>query len=320
MNMRRSQSRPTAQGRGTARIRIGSRFIALVVFSASSLSAMVAPPFATAVTSSQEVEKKSPTLQWNPPHVYEPVSALDSDPPCSLPDVLEQAGLRATELISHLQNFNANEQVRFEKIDKLGASETLIVGKFDYLVNFGEQSRPLAVKETRTPVAGSQDARLDDLVDKGLPILALIFHPYLQADYEMRCEGSTTWNNHRAWVIYFQQVEGRRPRTLSMVTPTKVYPMSIHGRAWIAADSGHVMHLETNLVGHPATLGVRADAISVDYVPVKLQSQSYEIWLPRSAVSYMDYGSCRTIIEHIFSDFRLVAVHTPKSGESLRGQ
>ena len=27
-----------------------------------------------------------------------------------------------------------------------------------------------------------------------------------------------------------------------------VYPVSLKGRAWIAADSGEVMHLETNLV------------------------------------------------------------------------
>ena len=71
----------------------------------------------------------------------------------------------------------------------MGIPNLALGAKFDYLVDFGEQSGPLKVHETRTPLPGSDDEHLHAIVDKGLPVLALIFYPQLQRDYEMRCEG-----------------------------------------------------------------------------------------------------------------------------------
>ena len=41
----------------------------------------------------------------------------------------------------------------------------------------------------------------------GIPVLALIFYPAIQSDYEMRCEGTAQWNNHPAWVVHFRQIK-----------------------------------------------------------------------------------------------------------------
>ena len=182
--------------------------------------------------------------------------------------------------------------------------------KFDYLVDFGAQSGSLSVHETRTPLAGSDDAHLSTIVDKGLAVLALIFYPGLRGDYEMRCEGSAQWNNQPAWVVYFRQIDGMRPRTLSMTTAANTFPVSLKGRAWIAADSGQVMHLETNLVKGIPIIELRANAVSIDYAPVAFPSRNIELWLPKSAVAYTDYGKRHTIIEHTFSDFQLFSVTT----------
>jgi hypothetical protein len=164
------------------------------------------------------------------------------------------------------------------------------------------------------------DGHLSSILDKGLPVLALIFHPALQGDYEMRCEGATQWNHQPAWVVHFRQMRGKRPRTVTMETPVEVYPrtvsatelrpLSIKGRAWIAADSGQVIHLETNLVGPILSIDLSEIAISVDYAPVKSHSLDLEIWLPQFAVAYTDYAQRRMIIEHTFSDFELFSVHT----------
>jgi hypothetical protein len=166
------------------------------------------------------------------------------------------------------------------------------------------------VHETRTPLAGSDDSQLSSIVDKGLPVLALIFYPGLQGDYEMRCEGSTQWNGRPAWVVYFRQVDGMRPRTLSMTNASSSFPVSLKGRAWIAVDSGEVMHLETNLVKGIPIIDLRANAVAIDYAPVAFPSRNLELWLPKSAVAYTDYGKRRTIIEHTFSDFQLFSVQT----------
>lgn len=296
--------------RGTAPNRFAARFTAASALAAIVLLATFASAKSQPSGPTQEKQKKPAELHWDPPQVDDPVPGLSNTPPCSLHDVLKQAGHRAAELVDLLQNFDAHEHLRFEQTDRLGMSEMFITENFDYLVDFGEQSGPLKVQETRTPLAGSDNAHVSTIVDKGLPVLALIFYPEMQSDYEMRCAGSTQWNNLSAWVVYFRQVDGLKPRTLSMGTAANVFPVSLKGRAWIAADTGRIMHLETNLVKGVPIIELRANAVSIDYAPVEFPSRHMQLWLPKSALAYTDYGKRRTIIEHTFSDFQLFSVQT----------
>jgi hypothetical protein len=328
------QPRPTGT-RGT-RNRIGWRFLAFVLFSTGSLLVTLSAAKTPPARSFQEKEQKARPLRWDPPEVDTHVPSVSATPACSLPDVLNRAGQRAQELVDHLQNFIAHEQVRFEQTERLGVgrtatitgtqqiqlkpADTYFAAKFDYVVDFGKKSEPLNIHEYRKRIAGSDDRNLAAILDKGLPVLALIFHPSLQSDYEMRCEGATDWNNKPAWVVHFHQMRGKRPRTVSMETATELRPhsptktearpLSLKGRAWIAADSGQVMHLETNLVEANLMIDLQEMAFSVDYSPVKFESQNVEIWLPQFAVAYTDYAQRRMIIEHTFSDLQLFSVQT----------
>ena len=254
-------------------------------------------------------KESAPALEWDPPRVDAPVPSISGAQPCALPYVLKQAGERAEELINHLQNFDAHEQIRFEQSDPQGMLEKSMAAKFDYLVDFGEQSGH-KLHETRTLVPGTGDSDLGGLVDVGLPAFAMIFNPALQSDYEMRCEGLSQWSNQPAWVVYFEQSKKKRPRTVSMGTAMNLYPVRLKGRAWIAADSGQIIHLETNLVDGIVVLQLRANSVSVDYAPVKFKSQNEEVWLPQSAVVYTEYFTRRTVIRHTFSDFQLFFVRT----------
>jgi hypothetical protein len=287
-----------------------ARFSAIALLPLIVLLAALAATKSSPAAAPQEKQKKAPGLHWDPPQVDAPVSSVSATPPCVLPDVLNLTAQRTGELIEHLQNFDAHEQIRYQETDRLGIPTMALAEKFDYLVDFGAQSGPLNVRETRTPLVGSDDANFHAIVDKGLPVLALIFHPNLERDYEMRCEGITQWKSQAAWVVYFRQLAGTRPRTLSMTTATSSFPVSLKGRAWIAADSGQIMHLETNLVKGIPIIELISDAISIDYAPVTFSSRNIELWLPKSAVAYTDYGKRRIIIEHTFSDFQLFSVQT----------
>ncbi|MGB2590260.1 MAG: hypothetical protein WA853_04975 [Candidatus Acidiferrum sp.] len=308
---------------GVIRSRTASNVIALACFYVVVLLATVSPAKTPLARSPQDVESKASALRWDPPSVDAPISALSTASSCSLPDVLKQAGQRAEQLVDHLQMFVAREQIRYQQTDRLGTPEISLAPTFEYLVDFGKSFEPLKVHETRTPLAGTKDVHLGSILDKGMPVLALIFHPAVQADYEMRCEGATHWNHQPAWLIQFRQMRDKRPRTLTMETPVEVYPrvvnatelrpLSIKGRAWIAADSGQVMHLETNLVGPILTIDLSEIAISVDYAPVKSHSQNLEVWLPKFVVAYTDYAQRRMIIEHTFSDFQLFSVQTKET-------
>ncbi len=314
---------------GAAHNSKGSRFAALAFLSATGLFATLAGAKNALASSAQKKEKNVHALRWDPPQVDAPIPSLSATPPCSLPDVLKQAGQRAEELVDHLQNFIAHEQVRYEQTESPGMlgmsiatgtqqigneqTEVSITAKFDYVVDFGERSGALQVHETRTPLPGANSEHLSAILDKGLPALALIFYPALQSDYEMRCEGFTQWNNQPAWVVHFRQMKGKRPRTAKMETAMGVYPYGLKGRAWIAADSGQVMHLETNLVHPIPMIELEENAFSVDYGPVKFQSQNVEIWLPQYAIAYTDYARRRMITEHAFSDFQLFSVQTQQT-------
>jgi len=283
-----------------------------------------------------EKQNKLLDLRWDPPSVDAPIRSLSAMPPCVLPDVLKMAGDRAVELIDHLQNFIAHEQIRYEQMASLSMAgptgitgigsipgqpeEMSFNGKFDYIVDFGKRSEPLHVREQRTPLKGTMDANLDAIVGKGLPVLALIFHRSMQGDYEMRCEGSATWNDQPAWVVYFTQKKGKRPRTVTMETASElalhdpnareIRPLRLKGRAWIGANSGQVVHLETNLLEKVPLIELEESAFSVDYAPVKFRAQNVEAWLPQFAIGYTDYAGRRMIVEHTFSDFQLFSVQT----------
>jgi hypothetical protein len=288
--------------------------VALTAISVFTTCFLAVKSRASDAPSTQSTEKKKAILSWEPPQVDSPIASLSMTPACSLPDVQKQAGQRATKLVSSLQNFTARERIRYEETDELGNPDFATSEDFNYFVDFGEKSGALASHETRTRIR--QDSTdMGETRDAGLSVLALIFHPSMQADYDMRCEGYGSWNERPAWVVRFQQKKDRKPRTLSFHTPNSTYHVSLKGRAWIAADSGEIMHLETNLVAGIGLLGLRGNAISVDYAAVQFHSQSLQLWLPKTAQAYADYGKRRMIIDHTFSDFQLFSVQTQQQIE-----
>ena len=303
----------------------GLQFLSCRTVCSTEMTRSVARAVALAITCAfglpqSQKEKPPPTLHWDPPQVDAPIPTLSAVPPCSLPNVLKEAGKSAKELVNHLQQLCRPRADSLRANGPAGHARIHLAAKFDYLVDSGNQSDPLKVHETRTS-RGATDARhLAAVLDKGLPVLALVFYPSLQDDYEMRCEGSTQWDSQPAWVVHFSQMKGKRPRTVTMETPTEIYPsvvtatevrpLSIKGRAWIAADSGQVLHLETNLKEGILAIDLREMAISVDYAAVKSPSQNLEVWLPQFAIAYTDYAGRRMIIEHTFSHFELFSVQT----------
>ncbi len=310
---------------GVAPSRIVCRSLTLALLSVGAMLANLSNANSQPSKSPQETGKKATPLRWDPPQVDARLQ-LQPTPPCSLPTVLNQAGQRSQELVDHLQNFIAHEQVRYEQTERLGATESLgitgtlqapseqtelsLSAKFDYVVDFAARSEPLNLHESRKLLAATDETHINAVLDRGIPALALIFYPAIQSDYEMRCEGTAQWNNHPAWVVHFRQIKGKPARTVTLATPNRAYPVGIKGRVWIAVDSGQVMHLEADSVEGDATIDLVEMAFSVDYAPVEFKSQGVEIWLPRFAIAYTDYARRRMITEHTFSDFELFSVQT----------
>ena len=247
---------------------------------------------------------KPSILTWDPPNVDAHLPSRGATPACALSTVLEQAGTRATELVTNLQNFTAEERIEYRSLGnayQLGSD----VGSFDYIAAFDQSKKGYIVQENRTPTKGSHTfpAATQDV---GLPEMALIFLPDLQSIYEMKCEGATEWRGQTAWVVHFRQRTDRQ----SHLVLIGGYPALLKGRAWIAQDSGEVMHLEIALMREIPEIDVKEWFLSIDYVPVHFRTQNVQVWLPQSADSYEDLAVRRTIISHKFSNFLLFSVQT----------
>jgi len=261
-----------------------------------------------------EKKAKSRSLHWGPPDVDAPLRSRVLSPPCELSNTLKQAGARANELVSNLQNFTAEEKIEYQALNDTGSLRDGGAGTFEYVVVFEQGLEGLSVKESRTPARGSRLFPASTR-DVGLPSMALVFLAQMQGDYEMSCEGTTEWNAQPAWVVHFQQRNDKPIHTVAFHDLGGVYPAKLKGRAWIASDSGEVMHLETSLVERIAPMHVRNWYLSIDYAAVRFRTQNVSIWLPRNVDAYCQFDDYRTITYHTFGNFMLFSVHTDQEVE-----
>jgi hypothetical protein len=203
-------------------------------------------------------ESKPSLLAWDPPNVDAHLSSSGATPECALSTVLEQAAARATEFVTNLQNFTAEEKIEYRSLGNPYQLESDL-GLFDYIAAFDRSKKGYIVQENRTPEKGSRtfSAATQDV---GLPEMALIFLPEFQGIYEMKCEGATEWKGHSAWVVHFRQ-RTDQPNHLVMIGG---YPALLKGRAWIAQDFGELMHMELGLRREIPELQVKEWFLSIN--------------------------------------------------------
>jgi VWFA-related protein len=277
-------------------------------------------PAAPPARKAKDTEKKenSKLLFWYPPDVDAPLRSRIASAPCNLSKVLEQAGARADQLVTNLQNFTAEENIEYRVLGSMGLVLDGGKGTFDYTVDFEQSHGGLEVRESRMPERGSRDFPASSQ-DVGLPDMALIFLPNFQKDYEMNCEGAAEWNGETAWVVHFQQRKDRPSHTASFSVRGVAYPAELKGRAWIAqdssVDSGEVLHLETSLMKAIPAANVRQMYLSIDYAPVQFRTENARVWLPQAVAAYDDFGDHRAMIHHSFTNFLLFSVRTDQSVE-----
>jgi hypothetical protein len=256
---------------------------------------------------------KHKDLIWSPPDVNAPLRSLSSIPPCDVAKVLQQAGAHVLELTTNLENFTAQEKIEYEKLNQIGFLEEHDSGVFDYVFAFERGAGGARVsREYRTPANGSQVFPASEQ-DTGQVALGLIFHPNMQSDYDMSCEGLDKWKGQYAWVIQFQQRRDKPRRTLLFRTHEGSYAAMLKGRAWISMGSGQVLRLETTLMKDIPEMDVQSSVVSVDYAPVEIQSRKLELWLPQRVEAYWKISSHRTILYHTFSNFKLFSVETEQN-------
>lgn len=303
------------------RIRVLERLLAglvcagLVCVLGDTLLAML-PSAGAQQAKDAEKKLKNRSLHWGPPLIDAGLRGRIAAPACTLSSALERAGARANELATNLQNFTAQENIEYQAFDRLGYTTDGGTGRFEYVVVFQQGLGGLVVEESRNPARGS---RLTAAMaqDVGLPEIALIFLPEMQSDYAMRCEGTIERNGQATWVVHFEQRKDKPSHTLSFRGANgSGYPAKVKGRAWIAAESGEVMHMETSLMEEIPEAKVRHWYLSIDYAPMQFRTRDVKIWLPQTVDTYCDFQDRRAIAYHTFTDFMLFSVETDQKVEN----
>jgi hypothetical protein len=276
------------------------------------IAVLLLPLHAPAQQSASNAPPKQKGLIWDPPKLDSKLSASPAGaPPCDLDKVLAHAADRADELVDNLQNFTAREHIDFRIFGAGGFGDTRQSESesFDYTATIVKQGGTLSVQESRKAAQVAMNFPLE-AQDIGLPEMALIFLPDLRRDYDMKCEAPARWNDNAAWIVSFRQRKDRPNQTANFSSNRHTYPAPLRGRAWIAQDSGVVIHMDIGLMHDIPAVNVHEWYLSIDYAPVRFRSKDVTIWLPQSAQTWVAFENDHVVVIHNFSDFFLFSVQT----------
>ena len=256
-----------------------------------------------------------------PPDIDASVPAVTPGVACALPQVLEGTARRAVDFADGLERFSATEDVVHEELDTTGRAKRSNRFSFDYVAAL-QRPRPdtIVMDEYRNGSSSAKDFPAIFAV-QGLPGHWLIFDRRYAADYDFTCEGLGSWRAQPAWQVHFEQKSDREGRILAWDVKSVTYPVSLKGRAWIAAGSFQLLHMETDLVAPMDAIRLRRNHIAIDYAPVKSAKGGNVLWLPSAADIYTHFRGRLFRLQHAFSKFTLFNVDSaqkisdPKQGK-----
>lgn len=246
---------------------------------------------------------------WQPPDLDSVFPVVASGVPCPTEKVLSGAGARVKELVDNLGSFSAMEEQTHEELDVFGKTISRENRKSDYLVGI---SQPAAaqfdLQEYRRDLTGL-GLFSDRIATRGLLSLAFVFHPAMQEDYRIDCEGLGEWKGQPTWLVHFRQLPGRPARLQEIATGNMgTYPVPLRGRAWIGAADFQIVHIEAELVAAIPDIELLSEHEIADYAPVAFSNKKLKLWLPADTVIYLDLRRHRYRFSNHYTHFELFSV------------
>lgn len=245
---------------------------------------------------------------WPPLDSDSIATPLRNDSPCPLPEILRQASERATELVDNLQRFTATEQIEHTEFRKNGRARNSSRELFSYVAQIEQgSSGAFWVEEYRSAKTESGDP---PLWDTGTAAFALIFHPHVIGNFEIRCEGHTEYQGTPAWQLRFEESSDPGKSFHQIRIDRSIYQLRFRGRAWISADTYQVLRMQTDLVAPIPQINLQVEHLDIAYAPVDFEKSKLRLWLPESASMHISYRGHRYRRVHNFSGFQLFLVDT----------
>ena len=247
---------------------------------------------------------------WQPPSVDDGVPSVVPNVECPEAQVIEESGRRVQELVDDVQRFAAVEDLFHQALDNFGIPVRTEKRKYNYVASISEAVPGyIAVDEYRAEKM-TLEGYPDQIASSGFVTLALVFHPHMRDNFEMKCEGLGDWRGQASWLVYFRQREDRPSRMHAYKVGNQLHTVDLKGRAWITADKFQIVRIEADMMRPMPEIRLLSEHQAVDYGPIPFPAKNTTLWLPKSAEIYFDFRKHRYYRRHSFDHFMLYSVDT----------
>jgi tetratricopeptide (TPR) repeat protein len=250
------------------------------------------------------------TRTWRPPDVDDEKPTLIPGVVCPTAQVTDESGKRVQELVRDLSRFAANEDLFHQSIDAFGFATHTETRKYDYVAMVSESGPGAVSIEEYRADKPPQTGYPDDIASTGFITLALVFHPDMQPDFDLDCEGQTDWRGQPSWLVHFRQRHERPNRMHGYMLGGQLFPVDLKGRAWITADKFQIVRIEADMIKPMPEIQLLSEHQTVEYGPVPFPKKDTTLWLPKTAEIYFDFRKHRYHRRHSFDHFLLFSVDT----------
>lgn len=245
---------------------------------------------------------------WQPPGIDDIKLNVAAGTACPTEKVIDESGKRVQALVEDVSRFAAVEDLFHQRLDAYGLPTRTDTRKFNYVASISEeQPGYLSVDEYRAEKLGLTGYP-DQIASSGFAALALVFHPHMRDNFEMKCEGLGDWRGQPSWLVRFQQRGDRPNRIQSYKVGTQIHPVNLKGRAWITAEKFQIVRIEAELISPMPEIQLLSEHQVVEYGPVPFPRKNTTLWLPKSAEIYLDFRRRRYYRRHSFDHYMLFAV------------
>jgi tetratricopeptide (TPR) repeat protein len=256
--------------------------------------------------------------KWQPAGVDEVRPPVAPDVSCPQEQVIQSAGERVMQFVDDVSKFAAIEEILHEELDEVGKPVKQYRRNFNYVATISEV-RPGVLHVDEDRIQRSDAGQFPEhIATRGLPTLALVFHPKTRTDYDMVCEGLGQWQRQATWLVHFRQREDRPRRIKAYQIGQVLYPVALKGRAWISAESYQIVRIESELVKAIPEIKLLSDHETVEYGAVPFAKKNTTLWLPKVADLYFDFRHRHYYRRHSFDHFMLFAVDSTDQSMAVK--
>jgi len=244
---------------------------------------------------------------WRPPDIDDMRPALDPGVTCSSTQVLAAAGQRVQELVQDVTRFTADEDLFHKSLDGAGLSIHAETRKYNYAASISSKPGSVLI-EDYSDAKGPQGGYPDGIKSTGFVMLALVFHPEMQGDFDFDCEGQVKWTGKPTWLVHFRLRPDRPNRMQDYSVGGQTYRIDLKGRAWISQDTSQILHIEADIINPAHEVQLLSEHQVVEYGPVPFARKNTVLWLPKNVEIYFDFRKHRYYRHYAFDHYMLFDV------------